>query len=90
MSNRCLRVTDASSERSLVETLTFFIFYLILFIRHEDGSRRHSRRHWPDLLPYLSRNIGVNVLCAGESFTLMFDLLFVFAMFRTLRSFGFA
>jgi hypothetical protein len=42
------------------------------------------------MLVYFPSRRLVNVLDAGESSTLMFALLFVFALFRMLRSFGFA
>jgi hypothetical protein len=41
------------------------------------------------LVHFPSRRL-VNVLDAGESSTLMFGLLFVFALFRMLQSIGFA
>ncbi len=42
------------------------------------------------MLVYFPSRRPVNVLDARESSTLMFGLLFVFALFRMLRSLGFA
>jgi hypothetical protein len=42
------------------------------------------------MLVYFPSRRLVNVLDAGESSTLMFGLLFVFVLFRMLRSIGFA